>query len=208
MADTQDMGANPTQSVGTMVSNATQEAGAQVGSGIQAGRNRAVDTLSGVARALQSSAAQMRDEQHQTDTAHYVDRAGRQVQRLADYIRNADPGDIADRTEDFARSQPAAFLGSAFALGLVGARFLKSSRRQEERDRWQERANQGEPLPSRASSRTSGVASRYTGSDRGERSSMYDRERPLAGSERIGPVDTVQRSANPAMPHPGDVGRR
>jgi len=208
MADTQDTGTNPTHSVGAMVSNATQEAGAQVGSGIQAGRNRAVDTLSDVARALQSSATQMRDEQHHDDTAHYVERAGRQVQRFAEYIRNADPGDIADRTEDFARRQPAAFLGGAFALGLAGARFLKSSRRQEQRDRWQERASRGAQAASRASSRMSGMASRVTGSDRGERGSMYDRERPLAGSERVGPVDTVQRTANPAVPNPGDAGRR
>ena len=32
----------------------------------------------------------------------------------------------------FARRQPAVFIGSAFALGLVGARFLKSSRQQNE----------------------------------------------------------------------------
>jgi hypothetical protein len=31
-----------------------------------------------------------------------------------------------------ARRQPAVFIGSAFALGLVGARFLKSSRQQSE----------------------------------------------------------------------------
>ncbi|HEX5409649.1 MAG TPA: hypothetical protein VFW89_07775 [Gemmatimonadaceae bacterium] len=208
MADTQDTGTGPTHDVGAMVSNATQEAGAHVGSGIQAGRNRAVDTLSDVARALQSSAAHMRDEQHRDDTARYVDRAGQQVQRFADYIRTADPGDIADRTETFARRQPAAFLGGAFALGLAGARFLKSSRRQEQRDRWQERASRGAQSSSRTSSRTSGVASRAMGYDRGERGSMYDQERPLAGSERVGPVDTVQRTANPATPNPGDAGRR
>jgi hypothetical protein len=32
--------------------------------------------------------------------------------------------------EDFARRQPALFLGGAFALGLLGARFLKSSGQQ------------------------------------------------------------------------------
>jgi hypothetical protein len=48
--------------------------------------------------------------------------------------------------EDFARRNPAVFLGGAFALGLVGARFIKSSGHRAERERW-ERGEVGEHRP-------------------------------------------------------------
>lgn len=76
----------------------------------------------------------MRD-QRQEGIAHYVERAGRQVQSLADYLKNNDAGQIADASENFARRQPAVFLGVAFVLGVVSARFLKSSRRDDEQAR-------------------------------------------------------------------------
>jgi hypothetical protein len=36
---------------------------------------------------------------------------------------------LIDDVEDFARREPAVFIGGAIAIGLVAARFLKSSRR-------------------------------------------------------------------------------
>lgn len=36
-------------------------------------------------------------------------------------------GDLAREAQDLARRRPVLFIGSAFALGLLGARFLKSS---------------------------------------------------------------------------------
>jgi hypothetical protein len=52
------------------------------------------------------------------------------VERWADYVQNTDAREMANRVESFARREPGLFLGGAFALGLVGARFLKSSRRE------------------------------------------------------------------------------
>jgi len=57
------------------------------------------------------------------------------VENWADYVQQTDVRQMADRVESFARREPAIFLGGAFALGLLGARFLKSSRRSDE-DQW------------------------------------------------------------------------
>ncbi|MGI8548651.1 MAG: hypothetical protein ACR2M1_15205 [Gemmatimonadaceae bacterium] len=157
-----------------LASETKHDVGSQLKSGVQAGKSRAVGALSGVAQSLESSAKQMRD-QNQDGVGQYIDRAGQQVQRLADYLENTDISDMADQTEDFARKQPAVFLGGAFVLGLVGARFLKSSRRQEKHDQQNGRAglNMG-------SSASRGSAS------------MYDRERSMTDSGSTGPADTAR----------------
>ncbi|HEY9515791.1 MAG TPA: hypothetical protein VIQ74_08945, partial [Gemmatimonadaceae bacterium] len=59
----------------------------------------------------------------------YVEKAANRVEQLADYVQNTDASEMADRFENFARREPGIFLGGAFTLGLLGARFIKSSRR-------------------------------------------------------------------------------
>lgn len=89
-------------------------------------------TLSSVASSLLNSSTQLRDEQNAA--GEYVGKAAEQLDRLAHYIQNADPGEVADNLKDFARRRPTVFIGAAFALGVIGARFLKSSRRQVDSD--------------------------------------------------------------------------
>lgn len=85
-------------------------------------------TLSSVASTLMNSSSQLRDEQ-QVAAGEYVGKAAEQLDRLAHYIQNTDPGEVANDIRNFARQRPAVFIGAAFALGVIGARFLKSSRR-------------------------------------------------------------------------------
>src|SRR5215216_4859667 len=59
--------------------------------------------------------------------AQYGDKAAEQIERLTEYLRRHDAGQLVREVEGFARRQPALFLGGAFLLGLAGARFLKSS---------------------------------------------------------------------------------
>jgi hypothetical protein len=56
-----------------------------------------------------------------------MDSAVDQIERFAGYLRNRDVGQMVDDVERFARRQPGLFLGSAFTIGLLAARFLKSS---------------------------------------------------------------------------------
>lgn len=106
-----------------LASQAQQKAGEQVRSSVDKGRNRAAETLTEVARTLMQS-----NEQGENPAGPYMNRAGEQVQRVAAYLQNTDLRQMVTHSEQFARRQPVLFLGSAFALGVLAARFLKSAR--------------------------------------------------------------------------------
>ena len=114
-----------------LASQAQEQAGQTVQSGLSRGKTRAAETLSGVAQSLRFSGQQLREQQGQAAPGDYAERAAQQVERLSTYLQNTDVGQMVDQVEDFARRQPALFLGGTFVLGLLGARFLKSSRRAE-----------------------------------------------------------------------------
>jgi hypothetical protein len=59
--------------------------------------------------------------------ADYIDSAAEQVARLSDYVRDQDLWSLADKAKSMAKRQPELFLGGAFAVGFLVARFLKSS---------------------------------------------------------------------------------
>lgn len=110
-----------------LASDAREQVTQRVESGLDRGKARAADTLGGVAQTLLQSSQQLRQQQPQL--GDYAERAAREMQRFSDYLQRADVHELVDRAEDVARRQPALFLGGMFALGLVGARFLRSSRR-------------------------------------------------------------------------------
>src|SRR3954453_4871208 len=87
--------------------------------------SRAGDVLQSVAQAIRSSGDQLRQEQPQV--AGFADTAASQVARFAGRIRTSSPGEMVAEVEQFARRQPAVFLGGALLLGAVAARFLKAS---------------------------------------------------------------------------------
>ncbi|MEO7521437.1 MAG: hypothetical protein ABIW79_06425 [Gemmatimonas sp.] len=111
-----------------LASDAKQKASEQVRSSVDKGRSRAADTLHEVARTLMGTG-----DQGDNPAAPYMNRAGEQVRRAADYLQNADLKQMMSSTEQFARREPALFLGGAFAIGVLAARFLKSTRTETER---------------------------------------------------------------------------
>lgn len=60
-------------------------------------------------------------------TARYSSDLARQLDKFSRYIENADVRDLGRDLKDYARRQPALFIGGAFTLGLLAARFLKTS---------------------------------------------------------------------------------
>lgn len=60
-------------------------------------------------------------------TAKYSDSLAQQLEQISGYFENKDLREMTRDVERFARRNPAVFIGSAFALGLLAARFLKSS---------------------------------------------------------------------------------
>ena len=91
-------------------------------------KKTASGTLDQVAEAIRMTGDRLRDS-GQDRVAHYAQQASDQVKRLSESIRDAQPREVLRRVEDVARREPALFLGGAFLLGLIGARFLKSSER-------------------------------------------------------------------------------
>ncbi len=89
-------------------------------------KDRATDGLGSVAQAVRQSTQHLRD--HKQDAiAQYVEKAADQIDRFSTQLKNRDVNELVNDVQRFARSQPALFVGSAFALGVIGARFLKSS---------------------------------------------------------------------------------
>lgn len=109
------------------VGDAARRTGERVESRLDSQKQRAADSLSSIAQTLRSSAQQL--DGQPAAVSGYVQRAADQVEEFAFYLRDRDVGEIVDEVEHFARRQPGIFLGAAFGLGVLGARFLKSSRR-------------------------------------------------------------------------------
>ena len=59
--------------------------------------------------------------------AKYTDTAAQKLQDVAGYFENRNVRDMARDLEGFARRNPAMFLGAAFGLGILAARFFKST---------------------------------------------------------------------------------
>ena len=98
----------------------------RAGSSLDDGRRRAAEQMGGIGGALHRTSEQLRYED-QARFADVADSVGRQIDRVAGYLRDSDGRTITRDIESLARRQPALVFAGAFALGLVAARFLKSS---------------------------------------------------------------------------------
>jgi hypothetical protein len=116
---------NVVEKAGEVVDQVKQQAGTQFDSQ----KGRVSETLGSVALAIRQTGTQLH-EQDKGDVAQYADKAAEQIERFSNYLRETDLRQIAGEVERFARRQPALFLGGALAVGLFGARFLKSSGQQ------------------------------------------------------------------------------
>jgi hypothetical protein len=116
-------GANgPSRTNGGLVDRMRESATSQ----LTAQKDRATDGLGSVARAVRSSTQQLREQDHET-VAGYVEQIANQIERFSEGIRQKNVTELLDDAQRLARRQPAVFIASAFAVGLVAARFLKSS---------------------------------------------------------------------------------
>lgn len=106
----------------------------QAASQLSSQKDRATDGLGSVASAVRQTTQTLRDQKHDT-VAGYVEQAADQIERLSERLKNKDVTELLDDAQHLARRQPALFVGGAFALGLVGARFLKSSSKDDYDDR-------------------------------------------------------------------------
>lgn len=145
------------QVAGQVVDQAKQQATSQLASR----KDQAVDSLGTVAQAFRQTGEHLRqNDQH--GIAQYADKAAERVEQFTDQLRGKDVQTIVRDVERYARQQPALFLGGAFVLGLLGARFLKSTAQREDES---ERGGYGYDGGSRYESYRPG---NYSGSYRGQ----------------------------------------
>lgn len=109
------------QTASTLVDQAQQVATTQAKSQM----TRAADTLETVASSIRQSTSSMREQQPQIATV--ADQAAARVDDASRYLREHDLNDVVRVAEDYARREPLMFLGAAFAIGFVAARFLRSA---------------------------------------------------------------------------------
>ncbi|MBA2737220.1 MAG: hypothetical protein H0U50_10610 [Pyrinomonadaceae bacterium] len=87
--------------------------------------------LTSVADTIRQVSSTLRETDEQsgvTDTAaKYSDSLAKQIEQISDYFEQNDVRAMISDVERFARRNPAVFIGGAFAVGLLVARFLKSS---------------------------------------------------------------------------------
>lgn len=98
--------------------SATEQVGRQ--------KERATKRLGRMSDALRSTSDNLRSREEE-QVARYVDRAAGQIDRLSGYLRERNVDELVYETREFARREPALFLGGAALLGMLGARFFRSS---------------------------------------------------------------------------------
>lgn len=103
-----------------------KQARERAGASLADSRRQAADQIGGIASAFHRTGDHLRAED-QARIAGLADGVADQAERVADYLRRADARTVARDLEGLARRQPAIVLGAAFAVGLLAARFVKSS---------------------------------------------------------------------------------
>jgi hypothetical protein len=89
-------------------------------------KEKAVNELSNISEAFRHSSEQLR-QQNKDTIANYTDKAADQIERFSSYLDDKNVNELLGDAQDFAQRHPEIFLGGAFALGLMAARFMKSS---------------------------------------------------------------------------------
>lgn len=84
--------------------------------------------LQDIAKAIHQTGDQI--SQQNPTLAHYTRRLADQMESASSYLSDQELKDILNDVQSFARQRPEVFIGGAFALGVVIARFLKSSNSQ------------------------------------------------------------------------------
>ena len=109
-------------------------------------KERATDGLGSIAHAVRQTSERLRDDQQET-MAQYVEQAAAQLERFSNSLREKDLSELLQDARQLARRQPALFVGGGFAVGLLAARFLKSSQERERSGRESAEWNTGAAEP-------------------------------------------------------------
>ena len=120
-------------------------------SAIDEQKSNLASSLAGVADSIRQIGGNFRDEKQPYGigklASNYGDTLANKVERASSYLDEKDLSELMKDVETFAHRNPALFLGGAFALGIVAARFLKSGNRNQALMRRQRYERKGDYLP-------------------------------------------------------------
>jgi hypothetical protein len=105
-----------------------QQARERASSSLGESKGQFAEQFGTIADALRRTTEHLRAEDQQR-IAGLTETVARQVDQVANYLRSKDARAMRQDLENLARRQPALVLGGALVLGLIGARFFKSSER-------------------------------------------------------------------------------
>jgi hypothetical protein len=164
---------------------------------------RAAESVGSLAKALRDTGRTL-NESDQRQFGKFAEQAANRLERFSSEIENKSVTELMNDAEDFARREPALFLGGALALGLLAARFLKSSSSRYE----QEYSRQYGSRYGQYGYEPSGRSRMYTGAT----GSRYDedvrrRNYPETYTHSYGDADdtTYQSSPSSSAPFPGST---
>lgn len=134
-ASKKDGGGSKTEGSVGIVARATEDAASLATDGVRKTRARwdeqvskQREQLTGKVRTLGRAlhgAGEMLEEDN--TVAHGLNYASEKITRVADYIAEVNPSAVMEDLRDIARRQPMWFYGGSFTLGLLLARFAKST---------------------------------------------------------------------------------
>ncbi|MGI8555382.1 MAG: hypothetical protein ACR2LT_03365 [Pyrinomonadaceae bacterium] len=119
------------QSIKKMANNAVGQAKEKAAGLLDEQKSKATTGLNNVADSIRKVGENLRDSDEQNSiaqtAARYGDSLAQQIENLSGYLEDAKLKDLTRDIEGFARRQPALFVGGAFLVGVLAARFLKTS---------------------------------------------------------------------------------
>ena len=115
-----------TETVKAQAQEARARVEAEAEKGFEQGKGQVMNQVSSVAQAFRKTSEQLRSED-QGDLAGYTERIAEQVEKVSGYLEGKGMRGAMSDLETFARQRPGVFVGGALVVGLVAARFLRSS---------------------------------------------------------------------------------
>jgi hypothetical protein len=99
------------------------------------GKERITNRLHHISEALHRAADKLKEED-EPSTGRFADEAADRIDRIGGYLQGHNASDLVDEIDRFARRQPMVFIGSALLAGVLLGRFLRSSKRGYEHQRF------------------------------------------------------------------------
>lgn len=119
------------RAVTSQASDAIGNVAAQIGSSVEEQKGRGADSLSGLAHAIKTAAAEL--DQQSPAIASQFRGASDRIERLSGNLRDRKVEELITDYSNLARTQPAAFFAGAMIAGFALSRFVKSSAQRQQR---------------------------------------------------------------------------